>query len=91
MMAQQFEDVKESEEPRLQVKSGSQDILHHPSLETSQGVSSKTVWDKIIRDIESNIKREVEAQEAKGRPKTTKLAGEEIKNETKPGIPEPAE
>lgn len=90
-MAQQFEDVKESEEPRLQVKSGSQDILHHPSLETSQGVSSKTVWDKIIREIESNIKREVEVQEAKRETKDYQAAGEEIKNETKPGIPEPAE
>ena len=64
-MAQQFEDMKETEEPRLQVKSGSQDILHHPSLETRQGVPSKTVWDNIIREIESNIKREVEVQEAK--------------------------
>lgn len=90
-MAQQFEDVKESEEPRLQVKSGSQDILHHPSLETSQGVSSKTVWDKISREIESNIKREVEVQEAKRETKDYQAAGEEIKNETKPGIPEPAE
>lgn len=55
--------MKESEEPRFQVKSGSQDIRPHPSLETSQGVSSKTVWDKIIREIGS--KREVEVQEAK--------------------------
>ena len=49
------------------------------------------VFSSINSMSDAAMKREVEAQEAKGRPKTTKLAGEEIKNETKPGIPEPAE